>query len=484
MKILIVASEALPFSRSTSLAEAIGSLSKELKKSGVDARVILPMYADTPKKLIKNMLLKDSFNVEVSWRNQTCKVHELLYEGVTYYFVENNHYFNRKGLYGFDDDAERFVFFCYSVLEAIHRLDFKPDIIHCNDWQTGVLPVLLKEHYKDKAFFKDILTVFTIHNLNRQGIFIKEVLDDLLSLGEEYFTIDRLEFFGHVNYLKAGVVYCDKITTISPTYAEEIQHPAFGEDPDGIFRLRRNDVSGILNGVDYSRFDPNKDTDIFINYKRSFNKKLQNKERLQELLGLPVDKKIPLLCVMMPLVSSKGLDLICCSLDKLMELDIQMVVLGKGDKKYEAQLLASAKKNPHRLSVNISYDESLTRKIYAGSDMFLIPSLFEPYCVETLIAMRYGSIPIAIETGSLKDTIHEFDEITGDGNGFLFTNFAVYDMINILEKATNYYKNKTSWEQLAKNAFKTDYSWANSAKEYVELYTQLIGSKEINKSNN
>lgn len=476
MKILIVTSEALPFSKATALANAMEGLPKELKANGVDVRVMLPKYSDTPKKFSKKIINQHNFTVDVSWRNQPCSIGELVYNDVPHYFIENSHYFNRKGLYGFDDDAERFVFFCYAVLEAIYHMDFKPDIIHCNDWQTGVLPILLKEHYKDKDFYKDIRTVFTVHNLKNQGIFIKEVLHDLLSLGDEYYNIDGLEFFGHVNYLKAGLMYSDKITTVSPTYAEELQHTAFGENLDGVFRLRRYDLIGILNGVDYSDYDPNKDADIFVNYQRSFNKKLQNKEKLQELLGLPVSKKTPLIAIMTPLVSSKGLDLICCSLDKLMDMDIQIVVLGEGDKKYEIQLQNAAKQNPSKLSVNISYDKTLVRKIYASSDMFLIPSLFEPYSVETLVAMRYGSVPIAIQTGSLKDTIIEFDEIDKAGNGFSFTNFSVYDMISIVSKAVNHYKDKKTWEQLVKNTMKTDYSWSNSAKEYLELYEGLINS--------
>lgn len=474
MRILFAASEGIPFVKGGIQSDMIGYLPKELKKQKIDVRVILPNYGDIPLQLRERMAWKMNFTVPLAWRNQFCDLQELIYDEVPYYFIDSKYYFNREGLYGFDDDAERYAFFCRAVLEALPHLDFQPQIIHCHDWQTGMISVFLKTHYNENPFYKNIRTVFTIHNLNNQGIFSKEILGDLLSLGEEYFTMEMLEFYGQLSYMKGGLSFSDVLTTVSKTYAEEIQSSYFGKNLDGFLRKRQKDLYGISNGIDYNVYNPATDPYIFTTYQRSLRKKMENKTKLQKLLNLPVKKDIPLIAVISPFNISRGIDMIISGIEELLTMDIQMVIMGKGDGKYEMQLMHAAKQYPDKVSVNISLDESLARKIYAASDMFLIPSLIEPCCIKQLIALRYGSIPIVSETGSLKDTIQPFDVNTGEGNGFKFTGYKLRDMIEVTKKAINMFYNKELWYKIIKNAMKTNYGWDKTAKQYYNLYEFLL----------
>lgn len=473
MKVLFVASEAFPFIKTGGLGDVIFSLPKELRKLGIDARVMIPKYGDIPTFFREKMSCMNVFNVPVGWRNQYCGVEELKYEDMPFYFVDNEYYFKRQGIYGFYDEAERYAFFCRSALEAIRYMDFKPDIIHCHDWQTGMLSVLLKAHYGDDPELSSIKTVFTIHNLQYQGVFPREVLGELLNLTDEYFTIDGVEFYGGVNFMKGGLNYSDLITTVSNTYADEIQMPYFGEKLDDLLRKRRNELHGIVNGVDYSIYDPAKDKNIFTRYTvKTLDDKADNKIKLQEILGLPVNKGTPMLAMVTRLTRQKGIDLIAHVLDEMLAMNVQLVILGTGEKQYEDMFKDYANKYPDKLSANITFDDILAHRIYAAADLFLMPSLFEPCGIGQLIALRYGTLPIVRETGGLRDTVKPYNEYSGDGNGFSFTHYNAHDMLYTIRRALNFYK-EDIWWSIVRNAMEADYSWKNSANLYKRVYQSL-----------
>ncbi|PKM82491.1 MAG: glycogen synthase GlgA [Firmicutes bacterium HGW-Firmicutes-13] len=474
MKILFAASEGFPFVKTGGLGDVIGYLPKELRNQGVDVRVILPKYGNIPEHLKESMAFKNRISVPVGWRNQHAVIWEGEHSGVPFYFIENEHYFNRNGVYGCRDEAERFVFFSRAVLETLPHLDFKPQVLHCHDWHTGMVSVFLKSHYRENSFFLKMGTVFTIHNLSYQGVFPREILKDLLALGDEYFNMDALEFYGQVNFLKGGLVFSDCLTTVSPTYAREIQTPYYGENLDGLLRKMGGRLHGIINGIDYEAYDPMTDPEVFLPYRSSLLKKQENKLKLQEILELPRSREVPVIAFINRLVRQKGPDLIIRVLGDIMDLGVQLVVLGSGEEGYEEFFRDEARRYPRQLVVKITFDEGLSRKIYAGSDMFLMPSLFEPCGISQLIALRYGSIPIVRETGGLKDTVRPFNEQTGEGNGFSFTNINAHDMLFTINRAVNFYRDKAAWSKIMKNAVKGEYSWKRSAGEYLDLYRSLV----------
>ncbi|SKC79111.1 glycogen synthase GlgA [Maledivibacter halophilus] len=474
LKILYVASEAVPFIKTGGLADVAFSLPKALGKLGVDIRVIIPKYKGIGEKYKEEMNFLTSFEVPVGWRRQYCGIEYLEYEKVPFYFIDNEYYFKRDGLYGHYDDGERFSYFCKGVLEAIENIGFIPDIIHCNDWHTAIIPVLLNEHYKKYGKYDHIKTVFTVHNLKYQGIFSGEILGDLLGLGKEYYDVDALEFYGGVSFMKGGIKYSDLVTTVSETYSREIQYPFFGERLDGLLRYRKDELYGIVNGIDYDIYDPGKDEKIFKKYDVNFiGKKEENKIKLQQYLKLPETKNTPVMAMVSRLAKMKGLDLVIGILDELLREDIQIIILGTGEPYYESKLKEFAYRYPEKLSANILFDEELAHKIYAASDMFLMPSLFEPCGLGQLIALRYGSIPVVRETGGLKDTIKPFNEYTGEGNGFSFTNYNAHDMLYTINRALSFYKDKEIWSKIVKSAMNEDYSWSNSAKTYKELFEKI-----------
>ncbi len=473
MKVLFIASEAFPFIKTGGLGDVIFSLPKELRKLGIDARVMIPKYGDIPAFFRDKMSCISIFSVPVGWRNQYCGVELLKYEGMPFYFIDNEYYFKRQGIYGFYDEAERYAFFSRAALESIKYLDFKPDVLHCHDWETGMISPLLQAHYTEDECYKDIKTVFTIHDLQYQGIFPKEILGELLNLSEEYFSIDGVEFYGGVSFAKGGLNYSNIITTVSNTYAEEIQTPFFGERLDDLVRKRREDLYGITNGIDYTHYNPAKDRSIFAQYDhKTLEKKAENKVRLQALLGLPIRKDVPMLAMIFRLTRRKGIDLIAHTIDELMSDDIQMVVMGTGDSSYENFFKEYAQKYPEKLSVNISYDDTFARKIYAGADMYLMPSLFEPCGVGQLIALRYGCVPIVRETGGLKDTIRAYNEYTGEGNGFSFSQYNPHDLLFTVKRALSFFRTDT-WQQIVRNAMSEDFSWKKTAVLYKKLYQNL-----------
>lgn len=475
--ILFAAAEAVPFAKTGGLADVIGSLPKELIRHGADIRIILPQYESIPERFKAQMEQICHFDVPVGWRKQYCGINSLRQDGVIYYFVDNEYYFKRKDIYGYADDAERFAFFNRAVLEALPQLGFLPQIIHCHDWHTAILPLLLQAHYRDDPAYASIRTMLTIHNLHYQGIFPPYVLGDLLDLPEaEFLTADKVEFYGNVNFLKAGIVYSDMITTVSKSYAEEILTPEYGENLDGLLQARKQNLTGIINGIDYDYYNPARDEVIPVNYTwRSAGRKRQNKVKLQECLGLPVDADIPVVAMVTRLVQSKGLDLVAGVLDELVKSGVQFVILGTGDEKYVSMFTVAAHRNPDTISSNIYFDETLSRKIFAGSDLFLMPSLFEPCGIGQLIALRYGSLPIVRETGGLKDTIIPYNEYTGEGNGFSFRQYHGQDMLNALQRALTVYQNADQWKKIVGSAMRSDYSWRKSAIEYLTLYAQLCG---------
>jgi starch synthase len=474
MKVLFVAAEGAPFAKTGGLGEVIGSLPKELFRQGVEVRVMLPKYRDIPATFQQEMEPSASLTVPVGWRKKNCTIEKLVYHQIPFYFVANDTYFDRAGCYGHWDDGERYAFFCRAVLEALPNLDFQPDIIHCHDWHTGMISVLLADSYGSQSFYRSVQTVFTIHNLKYHGLFPREILGDLLGLEDSWFNIDGLEFYGQVSFIKGGIACSDLLTTVSPTYAGEIQHPYLGERLDGFLRKRSGDLFGVINGLDYEDYSPATDPNLYVNFNaKSLEKKQKNKVKLQEQVGLEKAKH-PLLAIVSRLVSQKGLDLVAHILEELMEEELQLVVLGTGEYHYEELFRRAAGKYPGKLAVCLTYDDSLARKIYAGADILLMPSQFEPCGLSQLIAMRYGTIPIVRETGGLKDTVKPYNHETEEGNGFSFAHYNAYDLLDTVMEATKLYCDKQAWTRLRRQAMDSNFSWAEPAKVYLALYQQLL----------
>lgn len=476
MKLVFVTAEADPFAKTGGLGEVAGSLPAYLRKQGMDVRVIMPKYRTIPQELQREFKLLAHFDVPVAWRKQYCGLFETTYQGVPYYFIDNEYYFARPNVYGEYDDAERFTFFSRAALESlIHIPGFKPDILHCHDWHTALIPLMLKEFYARGPLYYPIKTVFTIHNLKYQGIFPREVLTDVVGLGPEYDQEDGLEFHGAINFMKGALLYADRITTVSPTYAEEIQHSFFGEGLDGLLRKRRGVLSGILNGIDYRVYDPLRDPLLKDSSPDPFRWKALNKEHLQGLLGLPRGGERAMLGMVSRLVDQKGFDLLAHVLAELLELDIEMVILGTGDPYYEQILAAFAADYPHKLAVRLEFSEELAHQIYAGTDMFLMPSRFEPCGIAQMIAMRYGSVPIVRETGGLKDTVIPYNEYTGAGNGFSFANYNAHELLFAVQRACRIYaEHKPVWERIRQAGMNRDFSWNRPAEAYLEIYRNLL----------
>ncbi|MFT8310716.1 MAG: glycogen synthase GlgA [Sporolactobacillus sp.] len=473
MNVLFAASECVPFIKTGGLGDVVGALPKALKREDVHVSVVLPKYQDLNPVYLKQMTYMKYIFIPVGWRNQYCGIFHLEQSGIHYYFLDNEYYFGRTGCYGYDDDGERFAFFSRAVLEILPHLFDKPDVIHCHDWQTGPISVLLDAHFRTQMFYKDIRTVFTIHNLRYQGIFSKSVLSDLLDLDFSYFHKDGLEFYDNVSYMKAGLAYSDFLTTVSRTYAREIQMPYYGEKLDGFLRWRSGKLRGIVNGIDHESYDPKTDKQLFANYGQAEGKRV-NKTELQKRLNLNVDSEIPMIAMITRLTGQKGIDLVLRVFHEIMQFDVQFVLLGTGERGDEDAFRWLAEQYPDTVSSNIFFDDGLARKIYAGSDLFLMPSNFEPCGIGQMLAMRYGSLPIVRETGGLKDTVLPYNEFTGEGNGFSFTNYNAHDMLYTVERAVRLFKDQQlKFHQLANRAMHLDFGWSQSAKEYILLYQKL-----------
>ncbi|KFI36086.1 glycogen synthase [Peptococcaceae bacterium SCADC1_2_3] len=482
LKILFVASEAVPFAKTGGLADVAGSLPKALatvsnNHSGNDVRITLPHY-----KGIEGAKYLIDFPVNMINRTESAIVREAAIEAkyngehrfIPVYLVDNHYYFYRDGMYMFADEAARFAFFCRAALEMLPKLNWQPDIIHCNDWQTGPIPLFLKTYLFHHPFYRKIVTLFTIHNLQYQGNFPKETLS-LLGANDSYFTPDLLEFYGTVSYIKAGILFADVINTVSKTYAAEIQQPETGERLDGLLRKRSHDLYGIVNGINYHEFNPKTDPRIYRNYdQNNFENKKENKYYLQKEFNLPV-KDVPILSIISRLVDQKGLDLIAGVIEKLMELEVQLLILGSGERYYEDLFKELKNRFPEKLGVYIGFNAILAQRIYAGADIFLMPSKYEPCGLGQLIAMRYGTIPVVRATGGLTDTVNNYNPLTGSGNGFTFTEYNPKAFYFVIERALNLYReNYAQWQKLSKTALELDFSWARSAVEYLQLYQDAL----------
>jgi len=481
MKVLYVASEAVPFCKTGGLADVAGTLPKALKLCGddMDVRVIMPKFGQIPEEYRNNMehIYDDELNV--AWRSKFVGVDKYELDGVIYYFIDNQEYYNREGFYGYDDDAERFSFFCRAVLNLLPAIDFWPDVIHSNDWHAALISVFLKLEHNGDERYDSIKTMFTIHNLKYQGVFPKDVMSDVLGLDWKYFNNGDLEFYDAVNFMKGGIIYSDYITTVSQTYAKEIQYDYYGEHLDGLLRSRSNDLFGIVNGIDYDEYNPENDKYLFETYDVDhIDRKRDNKVQLQKLLGLPTSRRIPMVSLVSRLVAAKGMDLIVRMMDEILQHEnIQFVLLGTGDKMYEDWFKGLAWRFPTKVSANIRFSNELAHRIYASSDIFLMPSNYEPCGIGQLIALRYGTIPVVRETGGLKDTVEQYNKYTDSGNGFVFSNINAHEMMYALKRALSTFEDNEVWQKLVKNAMEADYSWAESAKAYKKLYEQLISEK-------
>jgi len=475
LKILFVSAEVSPFYKTGGLADVAGSLPLTLKKMGHDIRVVMPEYKLIPAEYRKMLKHICHFRTILSWRNEYIGINTLEYKDMQYYFIDNKSFFYQDNIYESNAKHIQYALFCKAVLDMLPHIEFKPDVIHCNDWHTGPLCLYLKEIYNNE-FYNGIKTVFTIHNLKYQGQFGTEIIEDVLGLNfyEHYYRGDIIHD-GLVNYMKMGIIFSDIVTSVSKTYVEEIKTPYFGEGLDYALRMRGDKINGILNGLDYDEYNPAHDQDIYCTYCISnLEGKALNKQRLQEELNLQVNSEKPIIGLISRFYEQKGLDLIMAVIDEIMSLGLQFVVLGTGETKYENFFREYEWKYPDRLSTNIKYDHSLAKKIYAGSDLFLVPSRFEPCGLTQLISLRYGTIPIVRETGGLKDTIRSYNEFTGEGNGFSFTNYNAHDLLYTIKRALDIYQNKKVWEILLNRGMESDYSWNKSAREYLDLYSELV----------
>ncbi len=476
-KVLFVASECVPFIKTGGLADVVGSLPKYFNKDEFDVRVMIPKYMSIPQEYKDRMEYVTHFYLELAWRKQYVGIFKMEYNGVIVYFLDNEFYFNGDKPYGeIYQDIEKFAFFDKAALSTLPVIDFRPDIIHCHDWQTGLLPVYLQDSFQQGEFYRGIKTIMTIHNLKFQGIWDKKTVMDTAGLDAFYFTPDKLEAYGDANYLKGGLVYADQITTVSDTYAQEIKTPFYGEKLDGLINARAGCLTGIVNGLDYDEYDPSKDPLIDVNYDaRTFRKeKIKNKRALQRELGLAQDDRKFMIGIVSRLTDQKGFDLIDYVIEEICAEDTQLVVLGTGDEKYEHLFRHFAWKYPDRVSANIFYSNERSHKIYASCDAFLMPSLFEPCGLSQLMSLRYGTVPIVRETGGLRDTVEPYNEYENKGTGFSFANYNAHEMLDTIRYAKRvYFDNKREWNKIIDRGMAMDFSWNNSARKYEELYRRM-----------
>ena len=476
MKVLFVASEAAPFIKTGGLADVMGALPKALQALGVEPALVIPNYQGVGEEYKNAMETVFEGSVDLSWRNQYLGVKKLVQDGIPVYFIDNEYYFKRDKLYGYDDDAERFAYFSKAALTMLHYIDFKPDVIHTNDWHTGLLGAYLKEDFMQDPYFQGMKNIYTIHNLKYQGVFGRNIVEDVLGLPLHLLYNGNIENDGDVNFMKAGMCYSDFITTVSPSYAEEITYPYFGEGLEDYVALCAGKISGILNGLDEQEYNPETDPHIPVRFDASnvLVKKPLAKEALQRELGLTVNREIPVVGMITRLVEAKGLDLVMHIMDELMEEQVQLVVVGTGDEEYANALRELAWRHPGSVSVNILFNEGLARRVYAGADMFIMPSRYEACGLSQMIAMRYGTVPVVRETGGLKDSVINFDKYnTPEGNGFSFANFNAHELLFTIKRGLTCFAEKPLWEKIVYNAMHSDNSWNRSAQAYADLYAKV-----------
>jgi len=485
MKVLIASPELYPFVKTGGLADVTGALPKILMKLGAEVKVILPKHKGIEELDFPMHYRNYRITCQVSQAYVDAEIVESEYDGITAYLVEKDEYYYRDYLYStpdgdYLDNAERFIFFSKSILEAIKVTGFIPDVLHCNDWETALVPLFLKTQYKNDPLFKDIASLLTIHNLGYQGLFWHHDMH-LLNVGWEYFTPDYIEFFGKINFLKAGIVFSDVLNTVSKHYSKEIQTPEFGHGLDGILRTRKNDLYGIVNGIDYEEWNPEKDRFLPAQYSaQNMSNKLLCKKALQETFSLPVNQNIPLLATISRLADQKGFDLLYSSLEEMLALNggLQYIVLGTGDRRYHDLFTDMAKKFPKSFAIKIAYDNGLAHLIEAGADMFLMPSRYEPCGLNQLYSLRYGTVPIVRGIGGLEDTITDFTVMPQEGTGFKFYDYSKTSLLEVIERALKAYRTKKDWTNLMRQCMAADFSWEKSAREYLNLYKKAIEKHE------
>ncbi|GAA3022981.1 glycogen synthase GlgA [Tetragenococcus solitarius] len=475
MKLLFAAAECAPFFKTGGLGDVIGTLPKVLAKENVETAVVLPYFtkmSDTYKKQLEDVL---HFEVNVGWRKQYCGVKKITIDEVTYYFIDNLYYFDREELYGYYDDGERFAYFQMAVIELMEKIDFIPDILHVNDYHTAMIPFLLKEKYHWIKAYRNIRTVLTIHNIQFQGQYGPQILPDLFGMGTERYEDGTLRLGDALNFMKAGILYADKVTTVSPSYAEEIQTPEFGCGLEVILRMEAGKLSGILNGIDYELNDPETDPALDVHYSvENLTGKQQNKVAMQKLMGLDVNTSVPLIAVVSRLTYQKGFHLLLDEFENLLQMDVQFILLGTGDPDFERGFTEIAQRYPTNSTVVIDFDTKLAQQMYASADIFLMPSAFEPCGLSQMIAMRYGTIPVVHEIGGLKDTVTPFNPVEGTGTGFGFQEYSSFRLIECIKKAIELYEfSPETWQKLVQAAMTQDFSWTRSCHKYLDMYQQL-----------
>ena len=477
MKILYATSAAVPFCKTGGLADVAGSLPPALAAEGAEIAVVLPLYRRIKERFGDQLYFECYDYVDLAWRHSYCGLFSLQKDGVTWYFLDNEQYFDRSELYGYMDDGERFAFFSRAVVRMLGHLKFWPEVIHCNDWQTALVPIYLKDDGVREERLRTVRTVLTIHNIEYQGRYNPYILGDLFGLDSGWAKDGTLLMDGDVNLLKGAILCADAVTAVSPTYANELKMAYFAHRLEGIISKCEYKLSGVLNGIDMKLYDPETDPRIAVNFSpRDMTGKDEDKAVLQRMLGLRQEPHTPIVAIVSRLVSHKGLDLICEVLHDMMELPIQLVVLGKGDRKYEEFFHWAAQQHSGRMAVRLDYNEDLSMAIYAGADLFLMPSKSEPCGLSQMIAMRYGTVPIVRETGGLKDTVQPYESWRDSGNGFTFTNYASGDMLYVIREAVYLYKDYPDvFGRLRQRAMQCDFSWARSAREYLGIYAGITG---------
>ena len=473
-RILMVASEGLPFIKSGGLADVVGSLPQELVKKGHEVRVIMPMYLKIAQKFHEEMQLEAQYSVSIAYHEVPVNIWSTTRKEVKFYFVEG--YFERDGLYGYIDDGERFAYFQKAVLEMLNQLNYFPEIMHCHDWHTGMLPAMCKEGHSFDERYRNIRFVYTIHNLAFQGNFGPEMLDSCLGLDYRIFDNGNVRYDGGISFMKSGILYADKVTTVSPTYSQEILTPQYGEHMEMVLNIRKYDLWGITNGIDIEMWNPMSDPDVPYHYNKVnvAKEKKENKMALQKELGLTVDPNVMLVGAVSRLTWQKGFYLMMEKLSEICAMPIQVAILGSGESGIEEKMRQLEEGNKGKIAFYNGYSDSLAHRIYAASDLFLMPSLFEPCGISQLISMRYGTLPLVRETGGLKDTVTPYNEFDKTGNGFSFANYNSDEMVQVMYNAIDvYYNRPEDWKILVRNAMNTDVSWEKSAETYCQLYAQL-----------
>lgn len=473
MKVLYATSEAAPFLKTGGLGDVLGALPKAVADEGIDARVIMPLYSNIPHTLKSQMEFIANFDVTISWRKTYCGVFRATVGKVIYYFIDNEQYFSRGNIYGEYDDSERFAFFSKAVLDVLNLVDFFPDVIHVNDWQTALLPVYLEAFYRADVRYRNIKTVLSIHNIEFQGKYNPIILGSIFGLDINFRSL--LMYDGNINLLKGAIETCDMITTVSNNYAQEILHETHSHGLHNILIPRQYKLRGIVNGIDTDVFNPETDSAIYNNFNyETIRFKSLNKKALQKEMGLEVNNNIPIIGMVTRLTAQKGIDLICEVAEELASLPVQIIALGTGDSHFEGFFHSWEQRHHDKIRGYVGFSGAMAQKIYAGADMFLMPSKSEPCGLSQLIAMRYGTVPIVHTVGGLKDTVAPFNPETKEGTGITFQSFNAYDMLDAVRRAIDLYTNKPMWRAVRKNAMAGDFSWKNPAKQYIEIYKEIL----------